>query len=250
MAIVVNNLASNYTAQDKYPEAEKCVKEGLEFLEQSKKGNDKTVASLVEALATVYLAQNRIDEAEAAYRRELAVLTKQSASPSLATANAFNGLADVHYRLGRFQEAETEKTQAMEIAEKAVGANVILDWARADLALIQYAQSHGARAESLFQESLDSMKKASGNEESRGSENLSKQIADRLERLAELYGGEGKNEQSASLYKEALEIREKDIGRNDRRTIATTKTYVGVLRKLKRDAEADELDARLKGVPK
>ena len=48
-----------------------------------------------------------------------------------------------------------------------------------------------------------------------------------------------------ALYKEALEIREKDIGQDDPGTIATTKAYMGVLRKLKRDAEAEELEARL-----
>jgi hypothetical protein len=79
---------------------------------------------------------------------------------------------------------------------------------------------------------------------------LGKQIADCLELLAELYGGEGKNEQSASLYKEALDIREKDIGQDDPGTIATTNAYIGVLRKLKRDAEAHELEARLRQISK
>ena len=46
VAVVVKNLLSNYTAQDKYPEAEKCVKEGLEFVEQSKKAGDETIGDI------------------------------------------------------------------------------------------------------------------------------------------------------------------------------------------------------------
>jgi tetratricopeptide (TPR) repeat protein len=296
VAIVVINLSSTYCAQDKCSEAEKCVKEGLEFVEQSKKADDETVASLVETLVMIHLAQNRFDEAEAAYRRllsigeagkvyaerleqtgrragdlyeakrypeaegllkgELALLKKQSALTTLAAANAFNDLADVHYRQRNFKEAETEKKQLIEIAKNLIAKKVLdpdfrTDWAQADLALIQYAQSHGANAEPLFQEALDSMRKRRGKSKSaEDQDKLGKQIADRLEQLAELYDAEGKSEQSASVYKEALQLRESKPGKLDAKTIATSKEYVKVLRKLKRDAEAHEIEARLSQVPK
>jgi tetratricopeptide (TPR) repeat protein len=290
VAVVVNNLASTYCAQDKFAEAEKSVKEGLEFIEQSKKADDKTVASLVDTLVAIHLLQNRIEEAEAAYRRlqslgeagkdyanrlggawsrakflyeakrypeaerllksELALLKKQSALTTLAAANAFDRLADVHYRQQHFKEAETDKEQSIEIAKKVLGPDIPTDGAQAELAVIQYAQGN-ARAESLFQESLGSMKKRRAEMKSPEDQQiLGKQIADCLELLAELYGGEGKNEQSASLYKEALDVREKDIGQDDPGTIATTNAYIGVLRKLKRDAEAHELEARLRQISK
>ena len=292
VAIIVINLSSTYRAQDKYAEAEKCVKEGLEFVEQSKIADGETTASVVERLAMIHLAQNRIEEAEADYSRlraigeagkqypealaedgrnnaatlylakqyrqaerllkgELAFLGKQSASPTLASANAFNDLADVHYQERNFKEAETEKQQSIEIAKKVLGPDIPTDWAFADLALIQYAQGNGAQAESLFRESLGSMRKR--RLESKSAEDkdtLGKQIADRLAQLAELYDSEGKSEQSASVYKEALQLRESKPGQLDAKTIATSKEYVKVLRKLKRDAEADEIEARLGQVPK
>jgi tetratricopeptide (TPR) repeat protein len=184
---------------------------------------------------------------------ELALLKKQSALTTLAAANAFNRLAEVHYRQHNLKEAETAKKQSIEIAKnlitkKILGPDTPTDWAQVDLAVIQYAQRN-PRAESLFQESLGSMKKRLAEMKSpEDQQNLGKQIADDLEQLAELYGGEGKNEQSASLYKEAIEIREKNIGQDDPGTIATTKAYMGVLRKLKRDAEAEELEARLRKI--
>ena len=181
---------------------------------------------------------------------ELALLRKQSASPSLATANALNDLADVHYRQRNFKEAETEKKQSIEIAKKVLGPDIPTDWALADLALIQYAQGNGAQAESLFRESLDSLKqrreKSSGNDR----KNLALQIAERLEQLAKLHCEGDGNEEAAPLYKEALEIREKDIGQDDPATIATAKAYAGVLRKLNRDAEAKELEAHLAKISK
>jgi tetratricopeptide (TPR) repeat protein len=293
-ANVVIDLSSTYRAQDKYLEAEKCVKEGLEFVEQSKKADDKTVASLVETLAMIHLAQNRLEEAEAEYSRlrtigeagkqypealsedglrnatvlsqwkqypaaerllkgEVALLKKQSALTTLAAANAFNDLADVHYRQRHFKEAETEKKESIEIAKnlitkKVLGPDIPTDWAFADLALIQYAQGNVDQAEPLFQKSLDSMKqrreKSSGDDRTR----LASQIAEHLEQLAELHCDGDRNAQAAPLYKEALEIREKDSGLDDPGTIATAKAYIGVLRKLKRDTEAQELEARLKRV--
>ena len=47
-----------------------------------------------------------------------------------------------------------------------------------------------------------------------------------------------------------LRFGEKDVGQDDPGTIATTKAYVGVLRKLKRDAEAEELEALLERMSK
>jgi len=88
--------------------------------------------------------------------------------------------------------------------QKRRSANIILDWARADLALIQYAEATACGLNLSSKSRWIDEEKASGNEESEDQKNLSKQIADRLERLAELYGGEGKNEQSASLYKKRL----------------------------------------------
>jgi tetratricopeptide (TPR) repeat protein len=294
VAVVVKNLLSNYTAQDKYPEAEKCVKEGLEFVEQSKKAGDETMASvtsLAEELYMVLLAQSRIDDAKVTYERlldvnkasksysktladhvrdraiglyhdrryseaerlltgELALLKKQSALTTLPAAHAFNDLADVHYRQGRFTEAETEKEKSIEIAKTILGRDIPADWALADLALIQYAKGDGARAESLFQESLGSMKQRREQSSGEDRKSLALQIAERLERLAELYGGHGRNEQSAVVYKEALEIRQNEFGQGDAGSIATTKAYIAVLRKLNRDAEAQELEARLGQISK
>jgi tetratricopeptide (TPR) repeat protein len=295
-ARVAINLSSTYRAQDKYSEAEKSVKEGLDFVEQSERADDETVASLVEALAMIHLAQNRLQEAEAEYSRlrtigkagkqypealsedgrrnaailsqwkqypaaerllkgELALLKKQSALTTLAAANVFNDLADVHYRQRNFKEAETEKKESIEIAKNLIAKKTLApdtptDWAQADLALIQYAQGNGAQAEPLFQESLASMKQR--REKSTGGDRtgLARQIAERLEQLAELHCDGNRNGQAAPLYKEALEIREKDIDQNDPDTIATTTAYVGVLRKLKRDAEAHELEARLGQISK
>jgi tetratricopeptide (TPR) repeat protein len=297
VASAVINLSLIYQAQNKYSEAEKSVKKGLEFVEQSERADDETVASLVDMLAMIHLAQSRIEEAQAAYRRlqgigeaekryaktledeaqrwatwflyrakrypeaerllkgELALLKKQSTLTTLAAADAFNDLADVHYRQRNFKEAETEKKESIEIAKNLIAKKVLapdspMDWAQADLALIQYALGNSAQAEPLFQESLFSMKqrreKSSGDDRRR----LARQIADRLERLAKLLCDSDRNEHAAPLYKEALEIREKDIGQNDSDTIATAKAYVGVLRKLKRDAEAHELEARLGQISK
>jgi tetratricopeptide (TPR) repeat protein len=97
-------------------------------------------------------------------------------------------------------------------------------------------------AEPAYNRAIAIFEKLSGGEDRK---TLALQIAERLERLAELYGGDGRNEQSALVYKQALEIRQSEFGQGDAGSIATTKAYIAVLRKLKRDAEAQELEARL-----
>jgi tetratricopeptide (TPR) repeat protein len=295
VGLAVINLSLAYQVQDKYSEAEKCVKKGLEFVEQSKKADDKTVASLIDMLAMIHIAQNRIEEAEAAYlhlqslgqagklypktledeaqscatwfldrkrypeaerllKGELALLKKQSALTSLAAANAFNDLADVYYGQGHFKEAETEKKQSIEIKKNLIAKKVLVpdtnptDWALADLALIQYAQDMDTQAEPLFQQSLASMKQRREKSSGEDRTGLARQIAEYLERLAKLHCDRDRNARAAPLYKEALEIREKDVGQDDPGTIATTKAYMAVLRKLKRDAEVEELEARLRKI--
>jgi tetratricopeptide (TPR) repeat protein len=296
VALAVINLSLTYQVQDKYSEAGKCVKEGLEFVEQSKTADDKTVASLIDMLAMIHVAQNRIEEAEAAYvhlqslgqagklypktledeaqswatwflykakrypeaerllKGELALLKKQSALTSLAAANAFNALADVYYGQRHFKEAETEKKQSIEITKNLIAKKVLdpdtnpTDWALADLALTQYALDMDSQAEPLFQQSLASMKQRREKSSGEDRTGLARQIAEYLERLAKLHCDRDRNAQAAPLYKEALEIREKDVGQDDPGTIATTKAYMGVLRKLKRDAEAEELEARLRKI--
>ena len=286
VVIVVANLSSAYCGQDKYPQAQKCVKEGLEFLEQSKTPDAKSMAYLVEKKAMLALAQNRFEEAEGVYRGlqamgeaakaypatleedgarratglyngkrsaeaerllsgEIALLRRQSLSPSLTTANALNEVANLHYRLYRYDAAEAEKRQSIELAKKIRGPDAITDWALADLALIQYAQGKDAEAESLFLESLASMKHRREQSSGEDRKHVATQIAERLERLAEFYRDSDKKEQVAPLYKEALEIREKDLGLDDYDTIATARAYVEELRKLNRDAEANALESRL-----
>ena len=285
VAIVVANLSLAYCAQDKYTEAQKCVEEGLEFLEQIKTEDGKAMAYLVERKAMLNLAQNRFEEAEAAYRRlqaigeaarnypktleedgvrwaaelydakrsaeaerllkgELALLRRQSPSPSVTIANALSEVANLHYRLHRYNEAEAEKRQSIELTKKA-RSDTPTDWALADLALIQYAQGNGAKAESLFLESLNSMKHRREQSSGEGRKRMAMQIAERLERLAEFYREGDRKEEVARLYKEALEIGEKDFGLDDYDTIATARIYAEELRKLNRDAEANELESRL-----
>src|SRR5207244_5702994 len=107
---------------------------------------------------------------------------------------ALNDVADVHCRQRKFQEAETEKKQSIEIKTNLIAKKLLdpdtnpTDWALADLALIQYTEGNGAQAESLFQESLNSMKqRREKKKDDKDRKALSFEIANRLEQFAELY---------------------------------------------------------------
>jgi tetratricopeptide (TPR) repeat protein len=253
VASLIDMLAMIHVAQNRIEEAEAAYVH-LQSLGQAGKLYPKTLEDEAQSRATWFLDRKRYPEAERLLKGELALLKKQSALTSLAAANAFNDLADVYYGQGHFKEAETEKKQSIEIKKNLIAKKVLdpgtnpTDWALADLALIQYAQDMDTQAEPLFQQSLASMKQRREKSSGEDRTGLARQIAGYLERLAKLHCDRDRNAQAAPLYKEALEIREKDVGQDDPGTIAATKAYMGVLRKLKRDAEAEELEARLRKI--
>jgi len=69
-------------------------------------------------------------------------------------------------------------------------------------------------------------------------------IAYTLNGLAEVYREQNKYGQAEPLYQRALHIWEQVLGPEHPYTRGTAKDYVLLLRAMKRDGEADELEAR------
>jgi tetratricopeptide (TPR) repeat protein len=67
-----------------------------------------------------------------------------------------------------------------------------------------------------------------------------------LHNLGSLYFTMRRYQEAAPLLQRALDIRTKALGLNDRDTIQTLETYANLLHYLHRDAEAKELESKVK----
>jgi len=74
------------------------------------------------------------------------------------------------------------------------------------------------------------------------------QTAKSLNNLALLYEIQGKYSEAESFYHRAMAIREKALGQENPKSIATVESYAALLRKMRRDEEATALEARIKAL--
>ena len=66
--------------------------------------------------------------------------------------------------------------------------------------------------------------------------------------LARALVAQGKYSEAESFYHRAMAIREKALGQENPKTIATVESYAALLRKMRRDEEATALEARIKAL--
>jgi len=73
-------------------------------------------------------------------------------------------------------------------------------------------------------------------------------VALSLNNLGLLYQRQGRNDESEPLYKSALAIWEKALGRNHPLVAIALANYAALLRATGREAEANEMEARAKAI--
>ena len=66
--------------------------------------------------------------------------------------------------------------------------------------------------------------------------------------LGALYREQGKYAQAEPLYRRALAIQEKALGPEHPQVATVLENYADLLRKMKRDAEADKMEARAQAI--
>jgi tetratricopeptide (TPR) repeat protein len=96
-----------------------------------------------------------------------------------------------------------------------------------------------ARAEKYFLEALSEAENSGASEEL---------LAASLNNLAAVYRAQGKYAQAEPLYQRALGIYETALGPEHPHVADTLENYADLLRKMERDAEAEEMEKRAKAI--
>ncbi len=73
-------------------------------------------------------------------------------------------------------------------------------------------------------------------------------MARRLNPLADVYYAQGQYAEAKPLYKRALRIYERTLGKNHPEVAVTLENYADLLRRTNRDAKAKKMEARAKAI--
>jgi len=283
VASSLNNLALLYWNQGKYEQAEPLYHRALAIREQVLGLGHADVAQTLNNLGILYLAQGRYAQAEPLLKRALAVWEQALGPTHPDVAFSLHNLAFLYYNLGNYAQAEPLFQRALAIREQALGPkHNEVAYTLDNLAVVYGAQGKYEQAELLFQRALTIREQVLGQghplvaqtlnhlaqlysaqgkyaqagplltrseairEQALGPEHPD--VAFSLTDLALVNCAQGNYEQAESLLVRALTIREQALGPGNPHVVSTLKHYVALLRKMNREAEAAEVEARARSI--
>jgi len=109
-----------------------------------------------------------------------------------------------------------------------------------NLAALYHTQGKYSMAEELYEKSLMIKKKLHGEEH--------EEVALNIQNLGALYGAKRQYAEAERMLKQALNIKEKILGAEHPDLITTLQNYSMLLKKLDRNQEATEIDARVEQI--
>jgi tetratricopeptide (TPR) repeat protein len=230
-------LASLYQFQGKYAEAGPLYQRALRILEQVQGLDHPDVAYPLNGLADLYREQGKYDEAEPLFQRALHIWERAYGPEHTLVAAPLNNLAIIYHEQGKYAEAEPLYQRALHIREQALGPDhPDVAYPLNGLANLYRRQGKVAEAEPLYQRALRIREQALGTDHP--------EMAYPLTGLAVLYANQGKYAEAELLYRRALSIRVQALGADHPLTREIVRNYADLLRKMRREAEASELEAR------
>jgi tetratricopeptide (TPR) repeat protein len=195
------SLASCYSNQARYVDAEKMFRSALEVINHPNFDcpDERVLTTCLNNLGALYFQQGRLIEAAHLYQRALAIRENALAPdhPDLATS-LFN-LASVYHEQKRTPEAEDHLTRALEIRRRILGANHPLTaQCLQNLGVIYIDTGRYLEAETLLLEGLEITKKSVGENHH--------QTAQILNSLTVAQENLGRKEDFEKIYLNALSI--------------------------------------------
>ncbi|CAK8720995.1 MAG: CHAT domain-containing protein [Candidatus Electronema aureum] len=244
----INNLATFYTLQGHYSNAEPLLKQALRLREKVLGRKHPATLTSINNLATLYKSQGRYNEAELLYKQVLQLSEKILGMEHPDTIVYMTGLPVLYQLQGRYSEAEPLCKQTLQLSEKVLGKEhpyTILSIS--NLGQLYQSQSRYSEAEPLLKQALRLREKVLGRKHpdtlisinnlavfyqlqghhseaepflkqalQGGEELLGKEHPDTIKyvnNLAALYESQGRYNEVEPLLKEATQLSEKVLGK-------------------------------------
>jgi tetratricopeptide (TPR) repeat protein len=237
VASVLNELGMlcKYTAR--FSEAGRLYQRALAITEHAFGPNDPRVAALYHNLGGLEHAGGNYPRGEPFARRALRIResTLGRDHPEVAAdASALAALLDAQ---GKYPEAERLYRRALAIFERTYGPShpeiaVNLN----NLAALRHAQGKAAEAYRLYRRALAIKEKTFGGDHP--------DVATTLNNLAVQRKSVGDLPAARRLYARALDIFERTLGPSHPHVLAVLENYAALLRRMRRGADAEALEAR------
>lgn len=251
-AITLNNLALLYHSQNRYDAAEPLYRRALDIMEKALGKDHPYTAGVLNNLGGVYYSQKKYDEAEPLFKRALDIREKVLGKDHPDTAMTISHLAVLYARQGRYAEAEPLLERTLDINERVLSqAHPQIIRALTNLGGFYYSQKKYAEAEPYYKRLLELAERAL-NKNPPGAtaqlNSLSLNYAALLQSLALTYFYQDKHAEAEPLYKQALDIRERILGKEHEDVATILVNYAALLRKTNRDEEAVKMETRAKEI--
>jgi tetratricopeptide (TPR) repeat protein len=230
-------LAKLYLSQNKYQQAENFCKKCL-AIRKSHLGNHSTTASTLNIMAKVYQGQCRLDEAEELNKCALQMRQEISGANHPQVATIINSLIEIYHAEGKYQEAEPLIARSLQIYEEALDPkHPYMAYSLRNKAENFFLQGIYDQAEEFYKKALTIREEKLGLDHPH--------TASICQDLAKFYFRVERYEEAESFSKRAFLIREKVFEINHPIVINTLKQRATVLRKLKRESEANEIETHI-----
>jgi len=264
-ARVLNALARSYWLQGKLPAAEPLLKEAIPLLEQALGPDDLDVANALVWLASIYREWGRADQAKALYQRALTIREQHLAPGHPMIATTLDGFAAYYLYRGQLALALDLRQKALAMFEHALGPDhpdvALCLGGVADtylaLAVHVHMRSHGhpeyeqalagisplASASSYLKQAEQCYRRALTIDEQVFGSGYAEtgQFLCGLAMIAQL---RGHYPEAEALYQQAQTVIEQSQGPDHPDLIGVLAGYAFLLRILKREGEAAEMENR------
>ncbi len=239
LATSLNNLATLYQEQGKYAQAEMLFMRAIAMWTHTPGLVNPRIAYSHNNLGSLYEEQGRYDNAEAMYQ-QARFISEQTLGPNHPlVATCLNNLSGLYLKYRKYTQAEPLLRCALALCETELGPNHPLTATSLDrLAGLFFLQEACEQAEPLWRRALIINEHVLGPNHPR--------VAITLGNLANLYAAQGNYTHAESLLKRALAILETVPGKSHPEVIKLFIMYAAILRAMKRDEEAKELEIRAK----
>ena len=231
-------LARLYHAQEKYRQAERLCQQALNIQKQHLGDNHPLIASTLNMLAKIYQGQNKFDQAKEMNMRALSIRESTSGENHPQVATIINSLIEIYHAEGRYREAEPLIARSFMIHEQSLGPeHPYMAYSLSNRAENYFLQKNYAQAEAYFKQAQAIREQNLGFDHPH--------TASTYYHLAGLYTAIERYEESEAFYRRTLSIRECTFGPYHPIVISTLEQYLSLLKKLNREYEVCELEARI-----
>jgi Flp pilus assembly protein TadD, contains TPR repeats len=232
----LNNLAQFFRDRGKYEEAEPLYKEALAIREKKLGKDHPDTAITIDNLGVLYNLQGRYEEAEPLLKYALDIKKKKLGYEHPLTGNSYNNLGNLYVNQGKYAEAIPLLEQALSIRKKDVGnENPIIGTSLNNIGVAYHRMGKYTEAEVFYKQSLDICAKT-----------VLDDCAMTLRNLGKLYTTQGRYEEAEPLFQRSLAIFVKGLSEPKIRIVFVLESYAELLRKTKRENEADDMESLAK----